>query len=76
MVIHQSQNLVVCYVFFVFFFYFLLHFFISFKYDFHIDAERMIVKKTRDMKRNICVDGLKNNVWHDTYSVGKNSWYV
>ena len=37
---------------------FFLHFFISFKYDFHDDAEIMIVK-TREMLRNICVDGLK-----------------
>ena len=29
-------------------FIFLLRFFISFKYDFHVDAERMIVK-TREM---------------------------
>ena len=42
------------------------HFFISFKYDFHVDAESMITVKTREMQRNICVDGLKNNVWHDT----------
>ena len=36
-----------------------LHFYISFKYyDFHVDAERMIVK-TREMEINICVDGLK-----------------
>ena len=35
-----------------------LHFFISFKYDFHVDAVRMIVK-TREMLRNICVDDLK-----------------
>ena len=51
-----------------------LHFFISFKYDFHVDAERMIVK-TREMKRNICVDRLKN-VWHDISSVGKNCRYL
>ena len=31
---------------------FLLHFFISFKSDFHVDADRMIVK-TREMWRNI-----------------------
>ena len=36
-----------------------LHFFISFKYDFHVVAERMIVE-TGEMLRNICVDGLKN----------------
>ena len=35
-----------------------LHFFISSKYDFHVDAVRMIVK-TGEMLRNICVDGLK-----------------
>ena len=33
-----------------------LHLFISFKCDFHVDAERM-----REMLRNICVDGLKHN---------------
>ena len=43
------RDLVTCYVFvvvvvFVCFF----HFFISFEYDFHVDAERMIVK-TREM---------------------------
>ena len=32
--------------------------FISFKSNFHVDVERMIVK-TREMQRNICVDGLK-----------------
>ena len=36
------RELVVCYVFFVFVFF--VAFFISFKYDFHVDAERMIVK--------------------------------
>ena len=50
-------------------------FFISFKYDFHVDAERMIVK-TRELLRNICVDGLKNNVWHDTPSLEKNCRYL
>ena len=39
-------------------FYFFWHFSISFTYDFHVGAERMIVK-TREMKRNISVDGLK-----------------
>ena len=34
---------------------FFLHFFISFKYDFYVDAERMIVR-TREMSRNNCVD--------------------
>ena len=48
-----------------------VHLFISFKYDFHVDAERMIVK-TREMIRNICVYGLKNNVWRNTSSVRKN----
>ena len=38
--------------------YFFWHFFISFEYDFHVDAERMKVK-AREMLRNICVDGLK-----------------
>ena len=66
----NRRNLVVCYVYFIF-----GHFFISFKYDFHVDAERMIVK-TREMLRNICVDGLKNNVWHETSSVGKNCHYL
>ena len=52
-----------------------LHFFISsFRYDFHVDAERMIVK-TREMEINICVDGLKINVCHDTSSVEKNYLY-
>ena len=51
-------------------------FFISFKYVFHVDAERMIVKNARNVKKNICVDGLKNNVWHDTFSVGKNCQYL
>ena len=32
-----------------------LHIFISFKYDFHVDAEKMIVR-TREMSRNIYVD--------------------
>ena len=32
------RDLEVCYVYFIF-----LHFFISFKYDIHVDAERMIV---------------------------------
>ena len=40
MIIHLSQR-------FSSLLYFFLHFFISFKYDFHIDAERMI-DKTRD----------------------------
>ena len=55
MVIHLSQRFCIMLCLFIYF----LHFFISFKYDFHIGAERMIVK-TRDMYRNICVDGLKN----------------
>ena len=42
----------------MFVFFFFLHFFICFKYDLHVDAERMIVK-TREMKIDICVDGLK-----------------
>ena len=37
------RDLVVCYVYVL-----SVHFFISFKYDFHADAERMIVK-TREM---------------------------
>ena len=32
--------------------------YISFKYDFHVDAERMIVK-TQETEWNISVDGLK-----------------
>ena len=52
MVIHLSQILSsMCLNYF-------LHFCISFKYDFHVDTVRMIVK-TREMLRNICVDGLK-----------------
>ena len=35
--------------------YLFLHFFISSKYDFHVDAERMIAK-TGEMAKNICVD--------------------
>ena len=54
MVIHLSQRFSSrSYVF--------LHFFISLKYDFHIDAKRMIVK-TRELSRNICVDGLKKRM--------------
>ena len=37
------RDLVVCFVYLIF-----LHFFISFKYDFHVDAERMI-EKTREL---------------------------
>ena len=55
--------------FFVFFFVFFFHFFISVKYDFHVSAERKIVK-TRETLRNICVDCLKI-VWHDTSSEEK-----
>ena len=40
MVIHLLQRLSSMLCFFVIF----LHFFISFKYDFHVEAERMIVK--------------------------------
>ena len=47
-----------------FLFLFLLHFFISFEYE-------IMIVKTREMKRNICVDGLKNKVWHDTSCVGR-----
>ena len=39
-------------------FIYFLHIFISFKYDLHVDAERMIVE-AREMQRNICIDGLK-----------------
>ena len=35
------RNLVVCYV------YIFLHFYITFKYDFHVDVERMIVKRKK-----------------------------
>ena len=43
MVIHLSKRFssMLCYVYY-------MHFFISFKYDFHVDAERVIVK-TREM---------------------------
>ena len=34
-----------------------LHFYISYKYDFHVDAERKIVKR-----RTICVDGFKKSM--------------
>ena len=56
MVIHLSQrfSIMLCFFFVVI----LALFFISFKYDFLVDAERSIVK-TREMLRNICVDGLK-----------------
>ena len=37
----------------------ILHFFISSKYDFHVDVEIMIAKMREKCKRNICVDGLK-----------------
>ena len=40
MVIHLSQRLSSMLCFLVVF----LHFFISFKYNFHVDAERMIVR--------------------------------
>ena len=45
MVIHLSLRFstMLCLIIF-------LHFFISFKYDFHVDAERMIVK-TRELRR-------------------------
>ena len=51
MVIHLSQkfNSMLFFSFFIFFFN-------SFKCDFDVDAERMIVK-TREMYRYICVDG-------------------
>ena len=58
MVIYLSQifsNMLCLFIF--------LHFFVSFKYDFHIDAERMIVK-TREMLRNICVDCLKKIMYN------------
>ena len=58
MVIHLSQRFSRI-VFFNFFAIFLFLHFISFKYAFHVDAERMIVK-TREMLRHICVDCLKN----------------
>ena len=40
------RDLVVCYVFVLLFFF---YFFISSKYNFHVDAEIMIVLKTREM---------------------------
>ena len=43
-VIHYRRDIVVCYLYLFIF----LHFFISIEYDFHVDAERMIVK-TREM---------------------------
>ena len=48
------SNLVVSYVFFC------LHFFISFKYDFHIDTKRMIVKVVRDSCQKITLLLLKS----------------
>ena len=65
---NYRRDLVVCYVFVVLFALFI-------KYDFQVDAERMIVKRTREMLRNICVDGLKN-VWHDTSSVENNCQFL
>ena len=49
MVIHLSQrfNSMFCNVY-LFIYSFILHFFISLKYDFHVDAERLIAK-TREM---------------------------
>ena len=46
----------------------LFYFFISSKYDFHVDAERMIAKSW-EMSRIICVDLKKKNLWHEKYSV-------
>ena len=51
MVIYLSQrfsSMLFIYLVFFFFLFFFLLFFISFKSDFHVDAERMIVK-TREM---------------------------
>ena len=67
MVIYISQRFSSMYVF-VCFLYFSLVLNMIFT---QADAERMIVK-TRKMQRNICVDGLKNIVWHDTASVENN----
>ena len=36
-------------------------FFNNFKYDFHIDAEKMIIRRL-EMSRNICVDELKKKI--------------
>ena len=58
-----------------FFYLFFLHFFISFKYDFHVDAEMMKVLKHEKCKE-ISASMVKNNVWHDTSSVGKNCRYL
>ena len=42
--------------------------FISFRYDFHINAEKMKVSM-REMSRNICVNGLKkSDLRHVNYS--------
>ena len=38
---------------FIVLYFLLLHFFISFKYDFHVDAERMIVKMIVKRARNV-----------------------
>ena len=40
-------------------------FFISFKYDFHVDVKR---EKCNDISASMV---LKNNVWYDTFSVVK-----
>ena len=50
----------------------ILHFFISSKYDFHVDDEIMIAKMREKCKEISASMVLKNNVWHDTSSVGKN----
>ena len=57
-----------CYV------YFFLHFFISFKYDFHVDAKRIV--KREKCKEIFALMVKKNNVWHDTSFVGKNCQYL
>ena len=56
------RDLVVCYAFF----FLVLYLFNSFKFDFYVDAERMIVASMV----------LKNKVWYDTSSLGKNCLYL
>ena len=65
MVIHLSQRFssMLC------LFLFLQFFVISFRYDFHVDAVRMIVK-ARYRRRWL------KKVRHDTSSVGKNCQYL
>ena len=57
---------VVCYVLSLLF----LHFFIGSKYEFHVNAERTIVKTQKC--KEISASMVKTYVWHDTSSIGNN----